>query len=155
MSFSTAIDGVIAAVRALTPTWEPLYTFTCYEDAEGYVVPLEELSDDALRAFDVRMAGPPVDDGGTGWQYTRYRAEIELRVLYPAQYEVDRGRLERMIAQDVADITSAIVHPSNFGAGVESIAPPTATRRETLTNPQGQTVGTVIVLPFSLYYLHT
>lgn len=150
MSYSAAIDSIIAAVQAIEPTWDSDIPFRCFEDASGYVVPVDEVVDDSPRIFDIRLRSLPADDGGSGYVYTRFRVGLDLRIRYPI---ADRGRVERMMAEDVPLVVNVLIHPDSWHASIQTIPPPEAPTLAVLSNADRVPVAFLVSIPFEMLYL--
>lgn len=151
MSYRAAIKSIYNIISACPRTVEPDLPFFTVEDPDsGYVLPVDEVLDpDVQRAFDIRLATPPVDDGGSGYVYTRFRVGLELRVRYSAN---PRSMAETMVAEDVALLVNALVHPDGWDESIDTIPPPGAPQLEELLNEDGAIVGLLLTLPFEMLY---
>lgn len=150
MSYSAAIDSIIAAVQAIQPTWDSDIPFRCFEDASGYVVPVDEVVDDSPRIFDIRSRGV-IDDGASGYVFTRFRASLEMRVRYTLP--TDRGRVDRMVMSDIPKLINALIHPSSWHESICTIPPPGSPTISTVTNRDGGETALILTVPFEMVYL--
>lgn len=124
MSLHDIIDNLIERVRSISPIWDKSDSFVCFEDASGFVIPIDEMTSPKMRAFDIRLdpAFGVTDDGIGGFIANRWRARLNLRVAYPING--DRGRVERIIGSDGVLITRMVM-ALPYPEGLESVVPPT------------------------------
>lgn len=151
MSYRDAVKGIYALITTVEPGIEPDHTFHHLE-ADGWSVPVDEVPDDVMRLFDLRMVTPPIDDGASGYVYTRFRVGMALRVRYSMRA---RAMAEAMIGDDVARLVNALVHPSGWHESIQTIPPPGDPSLEELLNEQGVPFALMLTLPFTIIYHHS
>lgn len=120
-----ALDSLIARLAAVVPTHDADLPFFTHEDpASGYVVDVEDVPDEVVRLFDIRIAGLPADADSPGYPLCRWRMELDVRVRYPL---TPRQRWDRVIASDAVQIANALIHPGltpAWHASIVSVEPP-------------------------------
>lgn len=153
MGISAAMDHIVSSVQALAPITGP-DGFYCDEDATGTVAALEDIAAHRMRAFDLRLLSPPVDDGESGVILRRMRADLALRVGYPVAG--DRGRLERIVGEDVGTIVSNLpsigTGVAANAAGIVTIYPVGATDIAEGVNGQGEPVSLIATITIEVGY---
>lgn len=153
MSYSAAIDSLIARIQKVAITFDADLGFHTHEDPDsGDVISIEEIPDDTVRAFDFRMAGAPEDAGGSGYGLHRFTVAMELRVRYLAR---PMARTDRQIGHDVPRLINALIHPA-FPVpwvAIDTIEPPGKPERLALTGPEGTVRAIVLRIPFTLHYI--
>lgn len=152
MSFPRVIASLTARIEAVTPSWDPDHTFHAHEGADGVAIDIEAIPDDVVRAFDIRLAGGPEDDGASGFGIDRWRVDLELRIRYPV---ADRRRSEMMIGSDVPRLVHALIHPtwpSSWDASIRTVTPPGAPRLFELLGPEGEPLALMVTMPFTAIF---
>jgi hypothetical protein len=153
MGISAAMAHIVSGVQALTPPTGP-DGFYCDEDATGAVADLEDVAAHRMRAFDLRLLSPPVDDGESGVVLRRLRAQLALRVGYPIAG--DRGRLERIVAEDVGTISAYLpsigTGAAANAAGIVTIYPVSSTDIVEGVNGQGEPVSLLATIIVEIGY---
>jgi len=153
VSFLAVCGAIRTAVEAAAPNFDTDRPYVFDEDANGRVVPLEELAGYRDRVCDLRVITMPRDDGEASFTTQRFRARLGLRILYQAQQ--DRAWVEARAADDAAVIVRALLTPSLWDSSVCTIAPPEDPTWEERRggNPVPQLVGLILTIPFDVVYL--
>ena len=129
MGIRKAYDAIENAVESIDARSAELHTFVAV-DGDGATGAFIDAVRANGRAFDVGAASLPIDDGEAGAADAgtlRLRVGCILRVGYLNVPGNDRRELEVQIAQDVGDIRTALMTPTNWDAGTSgiiSIEPP-------------------------------
>lgn len=116
-SQALALARIEAIVRGATPLRMTDRPFTCVEDADGRMVPLEKMPS-GFRYFQVRHAAFMVRDPSR--VTCRVVQALVLRIRYDAD-SLDTVDLERLIAEDLVVIDSALRVPSAWQMGTTGI----------------------------------
>lgn len=143
--------SIITACARGTQAEHPFHTVDGV--VEGDVLPVDELPDDVIRQFDIRMTDPPTDDGSSGYPWRRFRVGLELRVRYPVS---PRSVMEALIGDDTPRLVNALISPSNWEGDdsvIRTIPPPERPRWENLINDNGAPFARLLVIPFEAVYL--
>lgn len=138
----------------LDPEWDGDRTFVSLESS-GSQLSLSEIIDPVDRYFEIRLAAPPEDDGASGYVWSRWRASIEVQILY--QDHKDRARFDRMIASDVAQITNACIHPAlpaPWHSSIDTVEPAGAASLDAIDGPEDRPIGWILSIPLTLIYQH-
>lgn len=149
MGVDAAHNWIIDAIRGIEPIDETADRFTCVEDGTGAEARLEQLSGD--RHFVVDLTGLPLDDGETGRQFGRLRANFTVRVRYEARG--DRALDQRRIARDVASLTDALLGDGDYGtSGIITIESPDGADLESIESPEGVELYLELTLSADVLY---
>lgn len=151
MSIAAALDSLVARLAAATPTTEADHGFYTLEDpASGFTVDVEDVPDEVVRLFDVRLPGLPADADSPGWPLCRWRMELDVRVRYPLH---PRARWDRVIAADAVTIANALIHPGlapGWDSSIASVAPPVPQGVTDVLSADGRVVARLAVHRFAV-----
>lgn len=150
MSIPTIRQGFISYLEGLTPSYDPASTFVCSEDGNGYAIPLERLSGNPNRHFDLRLSDGPLDDKITGVPRTRFRATFLLRVRYNSTG--DYILAEDMVASDIQLIEQTVILPENFPDTVFTVLIPEQVTLTDVQNQEGDNKYLLLEMPLTVLY---
>ena len=149
MSIIAAIEGIAAAINALTPSVDVGIPYRRHPpESRASLLTAGAPS----RVFEVAAGAPVLSDRTNDGTATHYAYEAEVRVVYALAAWRSRDALAAAMASDVAVISAALRAPSAWsGFAHELYARDDRVARDDLTNDDGETAGYIVTLPITLH----
>ena len=149
MSILTALEGIAAAVTALTPSVDAGIPFRRHPpESRASMLTIGAQS----RVFEVVAGVPTLSSRTSDATATHYVYDAEVRVMYALAAWRSWDELALAMASDLADIAETLRTPATWSAWAHEAYPrDDRTARDELINDDGETAGYVVTLPITLH----
>lgn len=149
MSILAALEGIAAAVNALTPSVDVGIPFRRHSpEARSSMLTAGAQS----RVFEL-VAGPPgLSERTSDATATHYVYEVEVRLMYGLAAWRSWDALALAMASDLADIAATLRTPATWSAWAHELYPrEDRIARDDIITDDGETAGYVVTLPVTLH----